>query len=540
MANVLFEVSSQAKEVSQALSAPQKISLMIVVSALMGGIILAGIWSKTPSYKPIYSGISGENVAEVVALLENEKIPYKLSSDGTGISVPSEKVAAVRLMMSGDGVLMGGGAGFELFDGKNIGMTEFMQKLNYQRALQGELARTISQLTEVEQARVHIVMPKESLFKEKEAEASASVVVKLKRGKMLRQSQVNGISELVANAVEGMETEGVSVIDSKGNVLTSGRKDGISYGASNNIEIQQAFEKEMQKKVTSMLDKAVGRGKSIVRVSAVMDFERSEKVEELFDPDSVVVRSEQRSVESYNDTEGVPRGTPGVKANILSGGEEAAAASSNSSKKNETINYEVSRTTKTTVSPLGELKSLSVAVLIDGTYETAEGGETKYIPRSEGELKTYETLLKRVVGFNVERGDELEVASVPFETVEGGAEMALFEATGDSKQFWISIAKNISFVLVALIFFIFVIRPLVKWVVTPVEGGLLLEGAPKTVREMEAALAGGGGAAEREMEAALAGGERSAEKELQIDNSLSSAKSNPDIVHSVIRGWIED
>lgn len=524
MANVLFEVSSQAKELSQALSAPQKISLMIVASALMGGIILAGIWSKTPSYKPLYSGISGENVAEVVALLEDEKIPYKLSSDGTGISVPSEKIANVRLILAGDGALMGGGAGFELFDGKNIGMTEFMQKLNYQRALQGELARTISQLSEVEQARVHIVMPKESLFKEKEEEASASVVIKLKRGKILKQSQINGISELVANAVEGMEIEGVAVIDSRGNVLTSGRKDGISYGASNNIEIQQAFEKEMEKKVTSMLDKAVGRGNSIVRVSAVMDFEQSEKVEEIFDPDSVVVRSEQRSVESYADSEGVSGGTPGVKANILSGGDESAA-SSNSSKKNETINYEVSRTTKTTVSPLGTLESLSVAVLIDGTYETAEGGEAKYIPRSEDELKTYETLLKRVVGFNAERGDKLEVVSVPFETVGAEAETALFEATGDSKQFWISIAKNISFALIALFFFIFVLRPLVKWVVTPVEGGLLLEGGPKTVREMEAALAGAEG---------------SAEKELQIDNSLNNAKSNPEIVHTVIRGWIQD
>jgi len=367
MANLLIEVSSQAKEVSQALSASQKISLMIVVSALMAGIILAGIWSKTPSYKPLYSGISGENVAEVVALLEDEKIPYKLSSDGTGISVPSEKLQDVRLMLAGDGALMGGGAGFELFDGKNIGMTEFMQKLNYQRALQGELARTISQLSEVERARVHIVMPKESLFKEKEEEASASVVVKLKRGRILRQSQVNGISELVANAVEGMEIEGVAVIDSRGNVLTSGRKEGISYGASDNVEIKQTFEKEMEKKVTSMLDKAVGRGNSIVKVSAVMDFERSETFEEIFDPDSVVVRSEQRSVENYADTEGVPGGTPGVKANILGGGNEAAA-SSTSSKKNETINYEVSRTTKKTVSPLGELKSISVAVLIDGTY----------------------------------------------------------------------------------------------------------------------------------------------------------------------------
>ena len=280
----------------------------------------------------------------------------------------------------------------------------------------------------------------------------------------------------------------------------------------------------MEKKVTSMLDKAIGRGKSIVRVSAAMDFEQSEKVEETFDPDSVVVRSEQRSVENYADSEGTPGGTPGVKANILSGGDEASA-SSNSNKKNETINYEVSRTTKKTVSPMGALKSLSVAVLLDGTYETVEGEEPKYMARSKEELKTYETLLKRVVGFNEERGDKLEVASVPFELVKGEAETVLFKDSGDRNRFWISIAKNVSFALIALLFFVFVFRPLIKWIVAPVEGGLLLEGGPKTVREMEAALAGDTG---------------SGKKELHIDSSLSNAKSNPDMVHSVIKGWIED
>ncbi len=496
---------------------------MVAVAAVLAGIMLAALWSKKPQYKLIYSGVSGEDVAEVVSILEEKKVPYRLSTDGMSVSVPLEKMQEARLLVAGEGILAGGGSGFEIFDDKKIGMTEFMQKLNYQRALQGELARTISRLSEVESARVHIVMPKESLFEDRREEASASVVIKLKRGRILSQSQISGITQLVANAVEGLEAERVTIVDSRGNILSKGETGGAAEAVLSNHEIQRAFEMEMEKKVLSMLERAVGKGKSIVKVSAVMDFEQSEKVEEIFDPDRVVVRSEQRTQESRSDSEGLPEGVPGVASNLGEGGRGETPGLSSSNKKSETINYEITRVTKKTVSPMGKVQRISVAVLIDGNYETADNGERRYVPRSPEELKTFENLVKRVVGFDSERGDRLEIASVPFEEV-GPEVVAAAVSFGDKYGFWISIARNVSIAVAGLLFFLLVLRPLVKWLVTPVESGPLLEG----------------GTTAAEMEHALLEQRRTEERTRTMESIITTARNEPEVVYNVVRGWLAE
>jgi len=264
MPNFIARIFIQIKELFENLSVSQKISVMIAISAVIAITMVTTIWSKKPHFQLLYSGLAGDAMSDVVSTLDEKRIPYKLSSDGMSISVPSDKVQEVKVMIAGNGVLMSGGAGFELFDGQKLGMTEFMQKLNYQRAIQGELARTITQLSEVENARVHIVMPSKSLFEEDAKKASASVVVKLKRGRALTGSQTNGILQLVANAVEGMSSENVTVIDSEGNVLTKGSREGLSQTASNNMELQHVFESKLEEKVKSMLDKAVGAEREVV------------------------------------------------------------------------------------------------------------------------------------------------------------------------------------------------------------------------------------------------------------------------------------
>jgi len=523
MPDFLSRIFDQIKNGSQGLSTPQKISLMIAVAAVLTAIIVTSIWSKKPHFQLVYSGVGSENMSEIASAIDERKIPYKLSADGMSISVPSDRVPEVRLMIAGEGLAATGGAGFELFDDKNIGMTDFMQKLNFQRALQGELARTISQLSEVENARVHIVMQKESLFRDKEESASASVVVRLKRGKGLSPSQIEGVVQLVASAVEGMEPEKVTVVDSRGNVLTRSGRGGMSDSVSSNLEMQRAFEKELEHKITPMIEKAAGKGKSVVRVSAVMDFEKSEKMEEIFDPDRVVVRSEQRLEESSSDSDGRAGGVPGVTSNLQGRTGEGGSESSNTSKKSETINYEITRITKKTIAPVGKLLKLSVAVMIDGTYEESEEGGRKYIPRSAEELKTYENLVKNVVGFDGERGDRIEVSSMPFEVISEGIEgEGLLANKGDA--FWIAIARNASIAVLGLIFFFFVLRPLVKWLVSVPGNGPLMEGGLMTVGEMEAELAGGG-------EKGLSESREGAVKGAQVD---------ADLVHGVVKGWMEE
>lgn len=524
MANMVNEVFTQIKDLSKNLSASQKVSIMIAVAAVMAVIMVSSIWSNKPQFQIAYSGSTGEDVSAVVNAINGKKIPYRLSIDGMSVSVPSDKIQEVKLLISSQGISAGGGAGFELFDKKNIGMTSFMQRINYQRALQGELARTITQLKEVEHARVHIVMAKESLFAEKEESASASVVVKFKRGRILSQSQINGIAQLVSNGVEGLEIDGVSVIDSSGNVLTRGVKSGLSGVVSNNMELQRSFERGLERKITPMLDKGVGIGNSVVRVSAVMDFEQSEQVEEIFDPDRVVIRSEQRSEENLVDSEGISGGVPGVTSNLGEGGAGGGSASSNASKTSETINYEITKITKKTVAPIGQIKKLSVAVLLNGSYEVTEDGKKTFIPRTDEEIKIYENLVMKVVGFNAQRGDQLEVSSVPFDTTFD-ASQASVETEGRGNEFWISIARNASIAVVGILFFLLILRPLVKWLVTPVENTMLMEGGPKTVKEMEG-----------EMAAKATYNENGSTR----DNVMAAAKNEPELVHNVVKGWIDE
>lgn len=524
MPQFILNIVMQAKDFFQGLSISQKVSLMIAVAAVLAVVMLTAVWTKQPSFRPVYSGLSSEEMAEVVSLLDEKKIPYKMSADGMSLSVPEDKVQQARMLVAGEGSLMSGDAGFELFDGKNIGMTDFMQKLNFQRALQGELSRTISQLKEVENARVHIVMAKESLFQEDAEKPSASVVITLRRGRSLAKSQVAGITQVVANAVEGMEPDRVSIIDSKGNVLTKMAKDGAIETASSNMEMQRAYEKELEGKIVPMLEKAIGKGNAIVRVSALLDFEKTEKMEEIYDPDGVVVRSEQRSNESLTDTEGTPAGAPGVTTNLQEGDISASGASSNANKSSETINYEITRVTKKTVEPLGELKKLSVAVLLDGNYETSDDGTKKYVQRTDEEMKVYENIVRKIMGFNADRGDQLEISSVAFEP-----EVAIIMDEGRSDEFWIAIARNASIAILGILFFVFILRPLIKWFVAPVE--VPVQVLPAVVEEEEAV-----GPTAEEVELKLrkeSAGEKMRQQLVEV------AKKNPDLVVNVIQDWLE-
>jgi len=372
-------------------------------------------------YRPLFTNLTSEDAGEIVKKLKDSKVPYQITADGKGVMVPSDKVYELRMTMASEGLPQGGGVGFEIFDRKNFGMTEFVQKLNYQRALQGELSRTITQLSGVEQARIHLVIPEKSLFRENEKPATASIVLKLKSGRTLRENEVQGVVHLVASSIEGMNPDHVTVLDSRGKILSKGGgvSDPTAKMTATMQETQRVYEKNVEERIQSLLDRIVGSGKTVARVTASFDFKRVERVEEKFDPETIAVRSEQRT-EEKGASATAAAGVPGVQTNLGRTAPAGSGASSGASKNDETLNYEVSRSTARIIEPVGALSKISVAVLVDGKYEAAAGKEgqaekPKYVPRSAEELQKIEALVKSAVGFNVDRGDQLTIHNVPFQ-----------------------------------------------------------------------------------------------------------------------------
>ncbi|MDR3579071.1 MAG: flagellar basal-body MS-ring/collar protein FliF [Oryzomonas sp.] len=416
-------------------------------------------------YRPLFTNLSAEDAGEIVKKLKDAKTPYQITEDGKGILVPADKVYEMRLSLASEGLPQGGGVGFEIFDRKNFGMTEFVQKLNYQRALQGELSRTISQLSGVEQARVHLVMPEKSLFKDSDKPATASIVLKMKSNRPLNDNEVQGVVHLVASSIEGMDPERVTVLDSRGKILSKGgSSDPAARMTASMQDTQRVYEKNVEERIQSLLDRIVGSGKSVARATATFDFKQVERVDEKFDPETIAVRSEQRT-EEKGATSTTVAGVPGVQTN-LGKASNKPSGSGGESKNDETLNYEVSRSTSKTIEPVGTLSKISVAVLVDGKYEmpvaTKDGqiGKAKYIPRSPDELQKIETLVKSAVGFNAERGDQLSVQNIPFQDMGdiGAAETSAWW----SSPFFMALYKNLLIGLGFLAMVLFVVRPLLK------------------------------------------------------------------------------
>ena len=416
-------------------------------------------------YRPLFTNLTSEDAGEIVKKLKDAKTPYQITADGKGILVPSDKVYELRLTLASEGIPQGGGVGFEIFDRKNFGMTEFVQKLNYQRALQGELSRTIAQLTGVEQARVHLVIPEKSLFKDNERPATASIVLKMKSNRALRDSEVQGVVHLVSSSIEGMDPEHVTLLDSRGKILSKGgSSDPTTRMTSAMQETARSYEKNIEERLQSLLDPIVGGGKSVARVTASFDFKQVERVEEKFDPESIAVRSEQRTEEKGSSTTS-SAGVPGVQTNLGRATPGGGATSGGGSKNDETLNYEVSRSTAKIIEPVGALSKISIAVLVDGKYEAPaavkEGqvAKAKYVPRSPDELQKIEALVKSAVGFSTERGDQLTVQNIPFQdTGEAGSSEV---ATWWTNPFFLSLAKNLMIGIGFLGLIMFVIRPLI-------------------------------------------------------------------------------
>lgn len=393
MAPNLRAIQEQFKATFERFTPTQKVSLITLSAVTVLAILALLIWANRPQYTILYSDLSNSDAARIRDQLQDEKVSYRLKNGGTTILVPKDRVYDLRLQMAARGIPAQPGAGYEIFDRTNLGMSDFVQKLNYRRALEGELGRTISSLFEVEQARVHVVIPEPALFREDEKETTASVVLKLTPRTRLQEDQIRGISILVARSVEGLDAENVTILDSYGNLLSGMKAPDPMLGlTSTQMELQQKVEAHLASKAQSMLDGILGPGRSIVRVSSELDFLTIERTSEVYDPQSAVVRSEERT-ESSTKGDGLQE----------------------MKEENSLSNYEINKTVERLIDSGGSILHLSVAVMVDGTYQTGEDGAMQYVPRTPQEMTSLSNMVRGALGLRDERGDILEITNIAFD-----------------------------------------------------------------------------------------------------------------------------
>ncbi|MBV5306513.1 MAG: flagellar M-ring protein FliF [Desulfobulbaceae bacterium] len=430
-----------------------------LISIALFAVII--VQSQTATQQLLYANLNETDAGSVVNWLKGQKIPYQLKNDGKNIWVPADKLYETRLELAASGLPSGGGVGFEIFDKQSFALTDFVQKVNYTRALQGELARTISSLGPVEATRVHLALPEKRLFENQQKPATASVIVTLKSGQTLDKDQVQGVVHLVAGSVTGMNPENVKVIDASGKELSSTKKEDSDQSLSlDMLAFQQEVEQRMEARALNLLDKTLGVDKSMVRVSATLDFAKVEKTQELFDADDPVIRSEQQQQEvSSSQSSG---GVPGVQSNLQGNAPEQAKTGPSSSKNSRTTNYEISKTISKTINPVGSITKLSVSVLVADKIIPGKDKEPATTqPRTEEELKSLENMVTSALGLVKTRGDSLNIVSMPF--TEPPKDVAIAEGTPANKlyEYLPFIKYGLIGVGVLLIYFL-LIRPVIK------------------------------------------------------------------------------
>jgi flagellar M-ring protein FliF len=353
-----------------------------------------------PAYTTLYSNLASDEASEVVTYLNNQKIGYRLDNGGNTISVSKVDVYEVRLALAGKGIPSTGMIGYEIFDKNTIGMSEFMQKINFKRALEGEIARTIIQQDGIENARVHIVTPEKAVFKNEQREATASIVLKLRSGLLLSQNSIMAITNLVGSSVEGLDPSNVTIIDNKGRLLSKREEESeLAINSGKQYEIKSGIESYLANKAQTILDKIVGYDNSDVKVNVDLDFKQIEKTLETIDPESQVAISEQSSKNTSN----------GITAS------DSNAVFSEST----TTNYELSKSIEHMIEGSGNIRRITVAAVINGVTKEVDNGTTTELvnePRTDEQLQQLELLLRQSVGIDDTRNDVISIVSIPFET----------------------------------------------------------------------------------------------------------------------------
>src|SRR5213593_834355 len=526
-----------------------------------GALVLILLWVlvyfvNRVEYQTLYADLDPQEAQGIVQKLQDLKVPYELEPDGRTVKVPADKIAEVRIQLASQGLPESGRIGFEIFDRTNFGLTNFQEQVNYQRALEGELARSIMTLTEVEAARVHLVLAKESLFQSSDEQTKASVILKLKNGHSLPGAAAQGIVNMVASAVKGLMPEKVVLVDYRGKILS--RNGGPESGLSaQQLDARQRVETELAGKIVQILEPAVGQGKIRPQVSVVMNFEQVEETVEQYDPQHSVVRSEQKQQERQPKAErvgGIPglRSTPSNNpAGALAAQVDQSAGSTNSDivKQNETINYEVSKAVRHVVNPVGKIERVSVAVVIEnhGKVTTVSDGaeQTSQESRTPEEMKKYRDLVAAAIGFNPDRGDQLTVENISFQT-----ETELIEKPGFIEKQGPTIMMFLRYLIIPVVFiilYLLFLRPVQKsvfanWATTATPRSLPLLPAnlqtPMTVKQLEAQLSGASPYGNGDRDLMTPSGP--SKMEMIRKRVVEHAQSDPETVARLVRAWLAD
>jgi flagellar M-ring protein FliF len=499
------DLLARLQELRQKLSTRQLVTLGLAFAAAVTLVVGSAYWLNAPQYRLLFADMEPEEAARVESVLQAQKVEYKLQNGGRDVEVPKDQVDRLRLHFTSDGLPTSGRIGFEIFDRTAFGQTEFLEQVNYRRALEGEIARTISTLSEVANARVHIAMARDSLFESRSQPAKASVILKLKKNRPLSAGVVAGIVNLVAASVEGLRPEAIVLIDSFGRPLSRPSDDSDEPLSGSAIERQQRLEKELAHRVVGMLEPIVGSERVRVNVSLRLNSSTEEQTEERYDPASVI-RSRQVALEGANSPAaqglaGARGNLPGATPPAAAGTPVAAAAppaptlsASASSRSSETTNFEIGKVVRHTVKPRGDVARLSVAVVVDDDHvvKTDAAGQSTRTnkPRSPAEMQKIQQIVATAVGLDATRGDQITVENVAFDDAsEPMPEPTFVQRLVPELQQYGGPAVVLILGLAALLF---VVRPMVKGIFktekrpSPTETAPLPAAAPvKSIEEIE-------------------------------------------------------
>ena len=411
----------QIRKLFSGLTLIQRLSIFAVAALVVAGSVAFVHFKHEGDFRPLYSEMAPEDAATVVQKLKESAVEYRLSENGSTVLVPAEKLAESRLALAAAGLPKSGRIGFELFDKSNFGATEFVEHINYKRALEGELERSVMSLAEVEQARVHLTLPKESVFLDQQQPAKASVMVKLRAGAQISPQNVTAVTNLVASAVEGLNPEAVSLLDMDGNLLSKPHRTAAADGSeitAESLEVRTQIEHNLIAKISSTLEPLLGANRFRAGASVDCDLTSGEQQEETLDPSKSVMLSSQKTEEGADRP--VSGGVPGTASNLPNPPNNSPNKTTTGiARRTENITYQTSRTVRHTRIPQGVVKRMSLAVLVDQTVQWEGDGASKkrvLVPPSADTLKTIKDLVAGVTGFDEKRGDQLIVESLPFES----------------------------------------------------------------------------------------------------------------------------
>ena len=491
--NKLFgHLINQFRQFYKGLTPVKRVSALAATAIALFGIVTVSYMLSSSNMVPIFTNVPPEQLPQIVEQMQKRGIPFKIAGDGTTILIARELLHSTQMaVMTEMGGAKGAHLGLELFDKQDFGTTSYAQKINYQRALQGELMRSINTLSAVKQSKVILALPAKKTFLEEGGQPSASVVVELRSGKTLTPDQVKGITNLVSSAVENLEAEKVTVVDERGKVLS--KNYGADGGASDQLmDMKHKVEADVEDRIEAVLSKVVGNGRVIARVDATLNQRTSVMTEEEVNADGAALKSQQSEEELLEGARSNPAGIPGSRSNLpgaedANGGGGAVGFKQNVRKEMKQSQYEVPKTVRNVREAAGAIERISVAVLVDGVAKTVVGkdgvAKDEWTARSPEEMKKLEQIIKGAIGFSSTRGDQVTIENIAFQKEDFGESEQLL-STLERKKILLSLVKWVILCATIGLFFLLVVRPFMRWITDSFQD-TVEDMLPKTIEELE-------------------------------------------------------